>query len=469
MAFESTAINDLIAGVRQKPLHRDSDWFGEADATEIDPRAVERATTPVDHGGPRAVSLPRPFLDRPAAAIEYALQRSPSPTTYVRATDWAAVAKKAVLPIGMFSLIAVGLGVYFAKRDEQLAAPHRAPVAMTLKTEEEPALAPKTAAPAPATLTPLDEATPPPTANAAQPEPTANAAQPEPTANAAQPDPTANAAQPDPTANAAQPEPTANAAQPDPTANAAQPDPTANAAQPDPTANAAQPDPTANAAQPEAAVTAVQPEAAGTAAQPEAAVNAAQPEPTGSATLDVKPDVLPPSIAPGSPASRFLAPPPVEPTIPTVAPTPAPAPTAVPDRPRAKRAAASEDRAASGAAPAKRVAKTTTVHTRAERRAGKRAVSGASAASTRAKKQVAIADAGTPVKKRGKGMLAITTTPSLEVWVDGKNSHAMTPVRIILLAGKHKVSLLDRQKGTVKAFEVEIKPDQTTKVEKRYR
>jgi hypothetical protein len=109
------------------------------------------------------------------------------------------------------------------------------------------------------------------------------------------------------------------------------------------------------------------------------------------------------------------------------------------------------------------------VQTRAEpRAAAKRATTPASVASTRAKKQVAAAEPATPAKKPGKGMLAITSTPSLEVWVDGKNSHAMTPVRIILLAGNHKVALLDRQKGTVRAFEVEIKPDQTTKVAKSY-
>ena len=56
----------------------------------------------------------------------------------------------------------------------------------------------------------------------------------------------------------------------------------------------------------------------------------------------------------------------------------------------------------------------------------------------------------------------------MEVWVDGRNSNAQTPVRIILLAGKHKVTLFDKEHAKAKSFEIEIKPDQTTKVVKNY-
>ena len=56
----------------------------------------------------------------------------------------------------------------------------------------------------------------------------------------------------------------------------------------------------------------------------------------------------------------------------------------------------------------------------------------------------------------------------MEVWVDGRNSNAMTPVRIRLLAGKHKVTLFDKQRAKARSFEVRIQPDETTKITKNY-
>src|SRR5262245_35980957 len=105
MAFESTAINDLIAGYQQRPLQRDSnDWlFGEGDdATQIDAAGSEdKATTPFDRTTPPAVPLPSPFVNQPAPAFD-SFYRPQSPTTHVRAVTWQGVAKKLALPIGVF-------------------------------------------------------------------------------------------------------------------------------------------------------------------------------------------------------------------------------------------------------------------------------------------------------------------------------------------------------------------------------
>ena len=71
--------------------------------------------------------------------------------------------------------------------------------------------------------------------------------------------------------------------------------------------------------------------------------------------------------------------------------------------------------------------------------------------------------------KDGKGVLSIGSTPPLEVWVDGRNSNAPTPLRVILLAGKHKVTLFDKEHGKAHTFEVEIKPNETLKISKSYK
>jgi hypothetical protein len=88
---------------------------------------------------------------------------------------------------------------------------------------------------------------------------------------------------------------------------------------------------------------------------------------------------------------------------------------------------------------------------------------------TAGKKAVAAADddenplAGKPA---GKGILQLSSSPAMTVWVDGRNSGAETPVKIRLLAGKHKVTLFDN--GKARSFDVEIKPDTTTKITKNY-
>jgi hypothetical protein len=60
----------------------------------------------------------------------------------------------------------------------------------------------------------------------------------------------------------------------------------------------------------------------------------------------------------------------------------------------------------------------------------------------------------------------VSSSQPREVWVDGRNSKRMTPLRVLLKPGKHKVTLFDKDHGTAKTFEVEIKPDTTTKIAK---
>jgi hypothetical protein len=66
----------------------------------------------------------------------------------------------------------------------------------------------------------------------------------------------------------------------------------------------------------------------------------------------------------------------------------------------------------------------------------------------------------------GNGALSVSSGAPREVWVDGRNSKRMTPLRVLLKPGKHKVTLFDKEHGTAKTFEVDIKPNTTTKVAK---
>jgi len=344
MAIESTAINDLIGQVRSRPLSRDArddnDWmFGEeGDATEIDPMFVDptpqqpRAPSPV-------VPLPQPY-----APVRTPRDRGGATQFVRKSIDWGGTAKLMILPIGLFAIVIVLLGVYFAKKSStppasppKIVASARPSAKVVMAATEPPKRAP--------TVTPIE------------------------------------------------------------------------------------------------------------VAPIEAPTPAKQP------------------VDPGSPASRFLNAPPVEPTIlptgaqaappkPEVAPAPAPEPEPEPEAappPPAPRAAA-------------KVVKAKTK--RAAKRAAKRV-----AIAKKPAKQMTISDDDqnedeTPpppaVKKDGKGVLAISSTPSFEVWVDGRNSKAMTPLRVILLSGKHKVTLFDKEHGKAHTFEIEIKADETTKITKSY-
>jgi hypothetical protein len=135
----------------------------------------------------------------------------------------------------------------------------------------------------------------------------------------------------------------------------------------------------------------------------------------------------------------------VEPTV--IAKTDEPAPVAAPSKiTKSKRELAREKRAAKRAA--KRVTKSR-VATAPER---------------------AVKSVTTPAAKaealNGNGALAITSAVPREVWVDGRNSKRMTPLRVLLKPGKHTVTLFDKEHGTAKSFQVEIKADTTTKIAK---
>ena len=395
MALESTAINDLIAGLQRKPLEgRDSDnWlFGEAeprdDHTDIDTSREGKSTTPFERRTPPVVPLPKPFQRQPAAAIEYAIHRPSSPTTHVRARDWGRIAKVAALPIGLSCIVIVLLGVYFAKSEtKKAAAVDASNVTVTAKAEAiEPPPAPAPApAPAPSTTIPEPTVTP-----IDVPKPTVSPIE-----------------------------------------------------------------------------------------EPKQEAKAAAPEAPKAAPAETA------NVEPGSPASRFLAPS-AEPTVPTVAankPTAAPAPTVVPDLPSPPATETLGVEIAAKPAVKAKPAKRTAAQMRADKRAAKRAAKAAAVAKARSKKRVAAAStdddddeadddtAAKPTKAataKGKGVLAISSTPAMEVWVDGRNSRAETPVRIILLSGKHKVTLLDKDTSKARSFEIEIKPDQVTKVAKSY-
>lgn len=191
----------------------------------------------------------------------------------------------------------------------------------------------------------------------------------------------------------------------------------------------------------------------------EPAAQAAVPTVTPTVTpIEPAPAAAPTVPAPGEtvapaevvPASAFVAS--AETTLPTVA--------SADEAP----AAAAEEPAA--VAPAKKVKKSRRELAR-ERRAAKRA---SKRGAKRERRQVAAAARSkadkVDTKLNGNGALSISSKQPREVWVDGRNSKRMTPLRVLLKPGKHKVTLFDKSKGTAKTFEVEIKPNVTTKVAK---
>jgi hypothetical protein len=365
MAFESTAINDLVAGLQQKPLARESDdWlFGEGDdATQIDPRAGQLAP---EFDAMRAVELPRPFAQmRVPMASEPA--RHVSPTTHVHTFDWVAVAKKLVLPTMLISVVSVAFGIYFAVTDE---TPRAKPVAAAVADDKPTAVEAPAAAPAPAPVAkPVEEAV--------------------------------------------------------------------------------------ESVEMKAVVTPIEEPIEEPIDEPQPQAQPEPQPPTIEAKVEVPPD---------SPAGRFLAPAPVETTIKKIE-KPSPAPTTVADLAPAPKAAAVEKPVkVAKAAPAKREAKSVArkKNVRASKaRTAQKTVAAAPEPDVKAEAKPAVVS--------GKGILSIASTPSMEVWVDGRNSNAMTPVRIKLMAGRHKVTLFDKQNAKARSFEIEIKPDETTTVSKSY-
>jgi len=325
MGHESTAINDLIGQVTRKPIQTDrNDWlFGEA-PEPTDEMAEDTLPSP-------SVPAPHPIA-------------SPHATHFMRKqTDWRGVMKYLALPLTLFGVVIILLGIYFAKSPSKSAEAHVAHV-------EAPRVKAVVLPPPPASAPARAEVVPPPAEAPIEP-----------------------------------------------------------------------------------------------ARQVASAELAAAAQPAGS------------------PASRFLAPPPVEQTItavhaaePTVAAAPEPIakvakPTKAAIKPAAKPRPAPKAKLARHTPPRAKVAP-------------KRATPKVAARDAVAAKP-AIDDAPA---KAGKGVLSIGSTPPLEVWVDGRSSNAVTPLRVILLAGKHKVTLFDKDHGKAHTFEVEIKPNETLKISKSY-
>ena len=48
----------------------------------------------------------------------------------------------------------------------------------------------------------------------------------------------------------------------------------------------------------------------------------------------------------------------------------------------------------------------------------------------------------------------------------GRNSNRMTPLRVLLRPGKHKVTLFDKQRATARDFVVTVHADHTSKLAK---
>lgn len=84
--------------------------------------------------------------------------------------------------------------------------------------------------------------------------------------------------------------------------------------------------------------------------------------------------------------------------------------------------------------------------------------------------RVAIAEQPKAVKQNlgGNGALSVSSSPAREVWVDGRNTKQMTPQRLTLKPGTHNITLFDKKTRSAKTFQVEIKPNETTRVAKKY-
>jgi hypothetical protein len=160
---------------------------------------------------------------------------------------------------------------------------------------------------------------------------------------------------------------------------------------------------------------------------------------------------VPPPVVP---ASAFEAR--HEPTLPTIPTTP----SVTPDEPAPSAVVAAPSRTTPTAKKSRR-------QLAREQRAAKRGSKPATAKSVARAEPVARTQKATPdTKLDGNGALAITSADPREVWVDGRNSRRMTPLRVLLKPGKHKVTLFDKSRGSAKTYDVEIKANETTKLAK---
>jgi hypothetical protein len=107
----------------------------------------------------------------------------------------------------------------------------------------------------------------------------------------------------------------------------------------------------------------------------------------------------------------------------------------------------------------------------AEKRVAKK-TSRAKRAAMRAKSatRVAVAEKPKATKQNlgGNGALSVSSSPAREVWVDGRNTKSMTPQRLTLKPGTHNITLFDKKTRSAKTFQVEIKPNELTRVAKKY-
>jgi outer membrane biosynthesis protein TonB len=89
---------------------------------------------------------------------------------------------------------------------------------------------------------------------------------------------------------------------------------------------------------------------------------------------------------------------------------------------------------------------------------------------TKAPTRVAVAEQPKAAKQNlgGNGALSVSSSPAREVWVDGRNTKSMTPQRLTLKPGTHNITLFDKKTRSAKTFQVEIKPNEVTRVAKKY-
>jgi hypothetical protein len=103
-----------------------------------------------------------------------------------------------------------------------------------------------------------------------------------------------------------------------------------------------------------------------------------------------------------------------------------------------------------------------------------RAAKRATTAKKQKQKRVAVVEKAEPPAKversdkklGGKGALVISSASPREVWIDGRNTKEMTPQKIVLAPGKHKVTLFDKKSRSAKTFDIEIAPGKTLRVAK---
>ena len=74
-----------------------------------------------------------------------------------------------------------------------------------------------------------------------------------------------------------------------------------------------------------------------------------------------------------------------------------------------------------------------------------------------------------PVAKvTGTGTLLVGSVPWTKIYIDGKDTGFTTPRKIPLPAGRHKLNLRNEKFSINKTFKITIRPDETTKIKKKF-